>query len=78
MVTEIQRTAEGKRVTILSFAGTNVDDQRVMFSSIKNWAAKNGASRIRAICKDPQTRLFARDGFVKIANVIELELDHDE
>lgn len=78
MVTQIQYFAGGKQIVVLAFGGRNVDTTRTLWNSIKNWAQKNGAKRIRAICKDPQARLFARDGFVKVANVIELELDHVE
>lgn len=78
MVTEIQITGHGKRVNVLAFAGKNVDERRQMFASIKNWARKNGAGALRAECKDAQMRLFSKEGFVKVANVIELELNHDE
>lgn len=74
MVTEIHDGIGGKYVTVLAFAGVNVDEERKMFASIKKWALKNGCKSIRAVCKDAQARLFARDGFVKIANVVELEI----
>lgn len=75
MVTEIRNTFEGKYVHVLAFAGDrNPDDQRRMLESIKKWARKNGCMSIRGTCKDAQARLFARDGFVKIASIIELEL----
>jgi hypothetical protein len=77
MVTELQLTDRGKFVNILTFAGQNVDDNREMFRVIQRWARKNGCFKLRAVCKEAQTRLFARDGFVKVANVIELEV-HDE
>lgn len=78
LVTELQHTPFGKRVNVLGFAGTNVDENRQMWSSIKNWARKNGCGKIRAECEgDARTRLFARDGFRKIRNVIELELSDE-
>ena len=75
MVTEIRNTFEGRYVYVLAFAGEyNPDSDRRMFLSILKWARKNGCSKIRAVCKDAQARLFSRDGFVKVASVIELEL----
>lgn len=74
MVTEIRDTLSGKYVFINAFAGKNVDVNRKMFASIKNWAAKNSCTAIRAVCRDAQARLFSRDGFSKVANVIELEV----
>lgn len=75
MVTELH--ARAGYAKILAFAGTNVDMQRAMFASIKKWAKRNGCNKLRAECLDPQTRLFARDGFKKIRNVIELDLGDD-
>jgi hypothetical protein len=77
MITELQETTHGRIANVLVFAGQNVDYDRAMFTSIKKWAYRNGCSKIRAVCRDAQTRLFTRDGFVKVANVIELEV-HDE
>lgn len=77
MVTEIHDTALGKYVSILSFSGINSDISREMFKSIKKWAFMNGAAEIRAVCKDAQARLFAKDGFKKVANVISLELKNE-
>lgn len=78
MVTELHDGAGRKYVTVLAFAGKNVDDKRQMFAAIKRWALKNNCTSIRAVCKDAQARLFARDGFVKIANVVELEISDEE
>lgn len=74
MVTEIQVRETGNFVNILSFAADNATDREQWFARIKLWAVKNDCKKIRAICKDAQTRLFAKDGFVKYANAIELEL----
>jgi hypothetical protein len=78
MVTEIRTTFEGKYAFVLAFAGDHDPDiEHKFLGSIQKWAVKNGCEKIRAICKEAQTRLFARKGFVKVANVIELELNDE-
>lgn len=74
LVTELQETDAGKVANVLSYAGKAPEDDLKLLGAIQKWARKNGCSSIRAVCKDAQTRLFSRCGFVKIANVIELEL----
>lgn len=75
MVSEIQLRDTGNFVNILSFAAERAMDREQLFERVKVWAVRNGCNKIRAICKDAQLRLFAKDGFRKYSNAVELELD---
>jgi len=74
VITELQKTDAGMLANVLSYAGKAPEDDVRLLGAIQLWARKNGCSSLRATCKDAQTRLFAKYGFVKVANVIELEL----
>jgi hypothetical protein len=74
MVTEIRQIRGEKYLAILAIVIKDYSEYEKHFTTLKVWAAKNGCTTIRATCKEAQTRLFTRKGFVKVANVIELEL----
>lgn len=77
MVTEIEIRQTGNVVNILSAVVTNNVPRAPLFHRIKYWAARNGCSKLRALCADAQARLFAKDGFQKYATAVELELKDD-
>jgi len=71
-VTELAFTQAGVVATILTLSGESMDNGQACLDKIAAWARHNNATRIRAICKLPQTRLFSRFGFQPVANVIEM------
>jgi hypothetical protein len=77
MVTELHETQDDRYVEILALVGERPANYSALLRSMMKWAKRNNCTRIRAICEDAQMRLFARDGFVKYANAIELEIPNE-
>lgn len=73
-VTELTATQAGMVAQILSLSGKLSEHGRYCLERISYWAKRNNAVSIRAICKTPQFRLFARYNFRAVATVIELEV----